>query len=447
MLVLTAKPTPTRLPMATDTLTLALGIEDTPMKVPKALATEMAVPMTGRRAQANGLLVLADGKMLPVLATQAMPSVVVDTLLLMLVLMPTATRMLTLLVMAMPLQLATVVMDLALTLVLADMVDGKLLSTLTLMLVLPPRDTSNTVLMALHGKMPMVTATLVLIPLDTALDDGAQPLMVQPMLMLARTASRTATSTVARLRMNTVMLTVQRMPVLADTADTKLMAVVPALLVTLPTSVAKALPSASVPLVEIVQLMLVEVAMAMNTLELLATLVRDMAHMALEMLILVVPAMLVMVQLVITETSQTLVPTAEEAMLLVPMVAPMAAQLAMALTELMDLVATADLLDMAELLVTADLLATTTTVTATVTDMAATVVTETTATETTATETTATIIQVPTDSAATLEMMVIMEMVIELSELSKQLLKEDTIPPMITCFKMCNNCKHSCFIN
>ena len=31
--------------------------------------------------------------------------------------------------------------------------------------------------------------------------------------------------------------------------------------------------------------------------------------------------------------------------------------------------------------------------------------------------------------------MIVMEVVIELCELSKQLLKEDTIPPMITCFK------------
>merc|ERR1711983_666818 len=61
------------------------------------------------------------------------------------------------------------------------------------------------------------------------------------------------------------------------------------------------------------------------------------------------------------------------------------------------------------------------------------------------TERAATLIQEPTASEATLEMMVIFEivivvMVIELSELSKQLLKEDTIRPMITCFKMCNKC-------
>ena len=38
--------------------------------------------------------------------------------------------------------------------------------------------------------------------------------------------------------------------------------------------------------------------------------------------------------------------------------------------------------------------------------------------------------------AATVVMvMIVTEVVIELCELTKQLLKEDTIPPMITCFK------------
>ena len=118
----------------------------------------------------------------------------------------------------------------------------------------------------------------------------------------------------------------------------------------------------------------------------------------------------------------------------------MAALQAMVHMENTDLVATADPLDTAELPVTADLLATADTLTATaITDMAVIA-----ATETPAMETVATLIQVPTDAEVTLEMMVIMELVIELSELSKQLLKEDTIPPMITCFKMCNKC-NTCF--
>merc|ERR1719266_2081867 len=70
---------------------------------------------------------------------------------------------------------------------------------------------------------------------------------------------------------NTVMHMVLLMPVLADTVATTLMVVVLVLLATLPTLAEKVLPCVSVPLVEIVQLLLVEAAMAMNTPELLLT--------------------------------------------------------------------------------------------------------------------------------------------------------------------------------
>jgi len=336
-----------RLRMATSTPANTLLSLDTKMPVLRALATEMAVPMTGRRAQANGLLVLADGMMLPVLATQAMPSVVVDTLLLMLVLMPTATRMLTQPVMAMLLQQVTEVVDPPPTLALADMAAGKLLSTLTLMPVLTLVATNNTELTALHGRMPAVMATLALIPLDTALADGALLLTVQLMPMLAKTVSRTVTSTVARPRMNTVMLTVPRMPVQAVTVDTKLMAVVPALLATLPTSVAKALPSASELPVETEVHMLAAVAMATNTLALMAMLMRATVPVEPEVLAAVVPDMLELVQLAITETSQMLELMAEEVTPPVDVAVPMATLVAMALATVALLAMVVDPLAMA----------------------------------------------------------------------------------------------------
>merc|ERR550539_1246303 len=190
---------------------------------------------------------------------------------------------------------------------------------------------------------------------------------------------------------------------------------VPVPLVTVPTLAQRAGPSDSLALVELVMLRLADTAIAVNTLELLATLMRDTALTAAELLVVLAPAMLVMVPPVTMETTQALALTAAELPQLVLMAVPTAALTATALTDSTQLVATVETLDTVELMATVETLATAHTATAT------------------ATATAATLIQVPTDSEATLEMMVIIEivivvMVIELSELSKQLLKEDTIP-------------------
>merc|ERR1719350_2580902 len=366
------------------------------MQVPKDQGTKKTALTTTPVERAAGVPKLLAGPMLVLMETAALPNTAVVTLTPTRVLMPTETRTLMLLVTAMPKHTDMDVTDPALTRALADGVAGKLESTAPPTLMLLLKVTLNTVLTVATGKMPAVTATLLQTPLESVPAHGAHVLRVQLMPLLTRMVSRPATGTEVIPRTPMVMNMVLLMPALADTVAATLMAVALVLLATLPTLVDEVLPRASVLLVEIVQLVLVEVVMPVSTLELVATLVRDMALVALDLPLL-----------------------------------------AMVLMENMDLVATADPLDTAELPVTADLLATADTLTATViTDMAVMA-----ATETPAMERVATLIQVPTDSAATLEMMVIMELVIELSELSKQLLKEDTIPPMITCFKMCNKCK------
>ena len=396
------------------------------MLVPRDQSSSTMAPMSTHAVAANGLLKRAAGTMLLLMATVVMPNMVVDTPPPIKVPTLMVIKMLTQLVMVMRMLLDSDTMDPALTLPLrADMAgvprrEDTPMPVLTLMAV------PNMVLMAVTGKMPAVMATQHPIPLDIVLANGAPVQRALLMPLLTRMVSRPATVTVAIPKTPTVMSMVLLMPALADTVAPTLMAVDLVLLATLPTLVDEVLPRASVLLVEIVQLVLVEVVMPVSTLELVATLVRDMALVALDLPLLVAMATPVMVPMVIEETTLTLVHTATELQLLVLVAVPMAALQAMVLMENTDLVATADPLDTAELPVTADLLATADTLTATViTDMAVMA-----ATETPAMERVATLIQVPTDSAATLEMMVIMELVIELSELSKQLLKEDTIPPI-----------------
>jgi len=426
MLVLTAKLMLTRLPMATDTPPKALLMLVMPMQVPKDQGTKKTALTTTPVERAAGVPKLLAGPMLVLMETAALPNTAVVTLTPTRVLMPTETRTLMLLVTAMPKHTDMDVTDPALTRALADGVAGKLESTAPPTLMLLLKVTLNTVLTVATGKMPAVTATLLQTPLESVPAHGAHVLRVQLMPLLTRMVSRPATGTEVIPRTPMVMNMVLLMPALADTVAATLMAVALVLLATLPTLVDEVLPRASVLLVEIVQLVLVEVVMPVSTLELVATLVRDMALVALDLPLLVAMATPVMVPMVIEETTLTLVHTATELQLLVLVAVPMAALQAMVLMENTDLVATADPLDTAELPVTADLLATADTLTATViTDMAVMA-----ATETPAMERVATLIQVPTDSAATLEMMVIMELVIELSELSKQLLKEDTIPPI-----------------
>merc|ERR1719189_451071 len=398
------------------------------MQVPKDPLTSMTALTITPVERAAGVPKLVAGLMLLVTVTEALLSVVADT--------PPPTKVLTPMVARMPMLTATAtqmllvmdVTDLAPTPPLRDTAAGRLESTDTPMLMPLPRDTPNTVPMAVTGRMPAVMPTLPLTPLDALTADGAQLPRVPLMPLLARMATRMAMSTVAMPRTNTVTLMALLTPVLVDTVATKLMVAVPALPVTVPTLAHEATPSVSVLLVEIAQLALAEAATPVSTLEPMTTLMRDMAPAVPEVPLLVAPAMLVKLPTVTEETTRTLVPTAAELLQLVVMAVPTAALKATVLMERARPVAMAETLDTVRLVVTAETLATA--ATATATDMAA-------------TERVATLIQVPTDSAATLEMMVIIEMVIvvmviELSELSKQLLKEDTIPPMITCFKMCN---------
>ena len=402
MLALPAKLMLTRLPMVADTPTLKHGKKVPLMQVHKDLLSNMTAPTIMPVERAAGVPKLVAGLMLLVMVTEAMPNVEAVMVTLTKVLMPMVTRTLMLTEMAILMLTVMDVMDPAQTPALADTAAGKLESTDTLMLVPTLMAVQKLALMAVTGKMPEVTATLPLIPLDALMADGAQLLKVQLMPLLGRMASRSAKSTVAMPKTNTVMHTVLLMPVLADTVATTLTVVVPVLLVTLPTLAEKVLPCVSVPLVEIVQLVLVEAAMAVNTLELLLTMVRDMVLVAPEVPLLVAPAMQVMALMVLEETILTLVLTALELEQLVLMAVHMAALKAMALMDTVHLVVMAETLDTAELLVTAEMLATA---------------------------------AMATDTAATLEMMVTMEVVIELSELSKQLLKVDTIPPINNLFQ------------
>ena len=310
--MLTAKLMLTRLPMAPDAPLKALLMPVGPMQVPRDQSTSTMAPMSTHAVAANGVPKLAAGTMLLLMATVDMPNVPVATVTPTRVLMPTETRTLMLLVTAMPTNTVMDVTDPALTTALADGVAGKLESTAPPMPVLGLKAVPNKVLMAVTGKMPAVTATLLQTPLHAVLADGALVLRVQLMLLLARMAGRTATSTVVMPRTPTVMNMVLLMPALADTVAATLMAVALVLLATLPTLVDEVLQCVSVLLVEIVQLVLVEVAMPMSTLELVATLVRDMALVALDLPLLVALATPVTVPMVIEETTLTLVHTATE---------------------------------------------------------------------------------------------------------------------------------------
>merc|ERR1719251_213675 len=241
------------------------------MQVPRDQSSRPMAPMSTHAVAANGVPKLAAGPMLLLMATVVMPNVPVATVTPTRVLMPTETRTLMLLVTAMPTNTVMDVSDPALTTALKDGVAGKLESTAPPMPVLGLKAVPNMVLMAVTGKMPAVTATLLQTPLHAVLADGALVLRVQLMLLLARMAGRTATSTVVMPRTPTVMNMVLLMPALADTVAATLMAVALVLLATLPTLVDEVLQCVSVLLVEIVQLVLVEVAMPMSTLELVAT--------------------------------------------------------------------------------------------------------------------------------------------------------------------------------
>merc|ERR1719384_2700565 len=282
------------------------------MQVPRDQSSRPMAPMSTHAVAANGVPKLAAGTMLLLMATVVMPNVPVATVTPTRVLMPTETRTLMLLVTAMPTNTVMDVTDPALTTALKDGVAGKLESTAPPMPVLGLKAVLNKVLMAVTGKMPAVTATLLQTPLHAVLADGALVLRVQLMLLLARMAGRTATSTVVMPRTPTVMNMVLLMPALADTVAATLMAVALVLLATLPTLVDEVLQCVSVLRVEIVQLVLVEVAMPMSTLELVATLVRDMALVALDLPLLVALATPVTVPMVIEETTLTLVHTATE---------------------------------------------------------------------------------------------------------------------------------------
>ena len=310
--MLTAKLMLTRLPMAPDAPLKALLMPVGPMQVPRDQSSSTMAPISTHAVAANGVPKLAAGTMLLLMATVDMPNVPVATVTPTRVLMPTETRTLMLLVTAMPTNTVMDVTDPALTTALADGVAGKLESTAPPMPVLGLKAVPNKVLMAVTGKMPAVTATLLQTPLHAVLADGALVLRVQLMLLLARMAGRTATSTVVMPRTPTVMNMVLLMPALADTVAATLMAVALVLLATLPTLVDEVLQCVSVLLVEIVQLVLVEVAMPMSTLELVATLVRDMALVALDLPLLVALATPVTVPMVIEETTLTLVHTATE---------------------------------------------------------------------------------------------------------------------------------------
>merc|ERR1719232_1376164 len=277
------------------------------MLVLKDLTTTLTAPTIMRVERAAGVPKLVAGLMLLVMVTEAMPNVVALTATPTKVLTPMVTR--TLMLMAMAILMLTVmdVMDPALTPALADTADGKLESTDTPTLMLLPKVDLNAVLMAVSGKMPAVTATLPLIPLDVVLADGAQLLKVQLMLLLARMASRSAKRTVAMPKTNTVM----------------------------------------------------------HTVVLLHTMVRDMVLEAPEVLLLVAPVMQVLVLVVLEGTILTLVLTAPELEQLVFMAVPMAALEAMELIDRVHLVVMVATLDTVELLVTAEMLATAAIATAT----------------------------------------------------------------------------------
>merc|ERR1719232_638072 len=241
------------------------------MLVLKDLTTTLTAPTIMRVERAAGVPKLVAGLMLLVMVTVAMPNVAALTATPTKVLTPMVTRTLMLMAMAILMLMVMDVMDPALTPALADTADGKLESTDTPTLMLLPKVDLNAVLMAVSGKMPAVTATLPLIPLDVVLADGAQLLKVQLMLLLARMASRSAKRTVAMPKTNTVM----------------------------------------------------------HTVVLLHTMVRDMVLEAPEVLLLVAPVMQVLVLVVLEGTILTLVLTAPELEQLVFMAVPMAALEAM----------------------------------------------------------------------------------------------------------------------
>ena len=291
----------------------------------RAPTAVLAVPTIMHVAAANGLLVPADGKMLLVMATEAPANVVADTL---------PPIKVPIVMVARPLSLTPTViwmlpdsdtMDPALTLLLRADSAGVQLKKLMLMLVPTLTEVQDTALMAVTGKMPEVTATLPLIPLDALMADGAQLLKVQLMPLLARMASRSAKSTVAMPKTNTVMHMVLLMPVLADTVATTLMVVVLVLLATLPTLADKVLLCVSVALAEIVELELVEVALPTNTLVLEPMQMRVTVPVASELLAVVVLATLVNALLELTETFQMLALTAVELLQLVVVVVTMVA--------------------------------------------------------------------------------------------------------------------------
>merc|ERR1719251_119295 len=293
------------------------------MQVPRDQSSRPMAPMSTHAVAANGVPKLAAGPMLLLMATVVMPNVPVATVTPTKVLMPTETRTLILLVTAMPTNTVMDVTDPALTTALADGVAGKLESTAPPMPVLGLKAVPNMVLMAVTGKMPAVTATLLQTPLHAMLADGALVLRVQLMLLLARMAGRTATSTVVMPRTPTVMNMVLLMPALADTVAAMLMAVALVLLATLPTLVDEVLPCVSVALVETVVPVLVAVAMLANTLELVLIMMRVMVPVAAELLAVVHPALLATVLPAFAETIQMLALTEADlthsAVVVVPM--------------------------------------------------------------------------------------------------------------------------------
>merc|ERR1719266_2666034 len=273
------------------------------MQVPKDPLTSMTALTITPVERAAGVPKLVAGLMLLVTVTEALLSVVADT--------PPPTKVLTPMVARMPMLTATAtqmllvmdVTDQAPTPPLRDTAAGRLESTDTPMLMPLLRDTPNMAPMAVTGRMP------------------------------ARMATRTAMSTVAMTRTNTVTLMALLTPVLVDTVATKLMVAVPALLVTVPTLAHEATPSVSVLLVEIAQLALAEAATPVSTLEPMTTLMRDMAPVVPEVPLLVAPATLVKLPTVTEETTRTLVPTAAELLQLVVMAVPTAALKATVLME------------------------------------------------------------------------------------------------------------------
>merc|ERR1719438_580592 len=232
-------------------------------KDPLTLMTALTITLVER---APGVPKLVAGTMLLLTVTVVLPRVVAAT--------STPTKVLRLTVARMPMLTATAILmltlmdvtDPALTPPLRDMAAGRLESTDTPMLMPLPRDTSNRAPMAVSGRMPAVTPTLPLTPLDVVMADGAKLPRVPLMPLLARMASRSPRLTAMLPRMLTVMNMAQLMPVLLATVATAHMEAVPALLVTDPTLAHKATPRSSELLVEIVQLALAEAAMLVSTL-------------------------------------------------------------------------------------------------------------------------------------------------------------------------------------